>query len=108
MTFRVTSHILQCLCRYLNFVSELFDLVDGGVVLVGELPQLLLAPLRHLLQVGALILRVTEGALQANRNEINYLVSPKNEPPASMWQIIITECAHGMYLCVLPPPQTAS
>lgn len=81
MTFRVTSHILQRLCRYLNFVSEVFDLVDGSVVLVGELPQLLLTPLRHLLQVGALILRVTEGALQANRNDKNYLVSPKKRAP---------------------------
>lgn len=81
MTFRVTSHILQRLCRYLNFVSEVFDLVDGSVVLVGELPQLLLTPLRHLLQVGALILRVTEGALQANRNDKNYLVSPKKKSP---------------------------
>lgn len=54
-------------CRYLDFVGELFDFVDGGVVLVGELPQLLLAPLGHLLQVGALVLRVTEGALPAHR-----------------------------------------
>ena len=46
--------------RYLNLVGELFDLVDGGVVLVGELPQLLLAPLGHLLQVGALVFCVTE------------------------------------------------
>lgn len=58
--FQVASQTSQRLCRYLNFVGELFDLVDGGVVLVGELPQLLLAPLRHLLQVGALILCVTE------------------------------------------------
>lgn len=47
----------------LDFVRELFHLVDGGVVLVGELPQLLLAALGHLLQVGALVLRVTERAL---------------------------------------------
>lgn len=57
---RVVSHHTQRPCRYLNFVSELFDLIDGGIVLIGELPQLLLAPLRHLLQVGALVLRVTE------------------------------------------------
>lgn len=49
---------------YLDFVSELFDLIDSSVVLVGQLPQLLLAPLRHLLQVGALILSVAERALQ--------------------------------------------
>lgn len=45
---------------YLDLVCEFLDLVDGGIVLVGEFPQLLLAPLRHFLQVGALVLRVTE------------------------------------------------
>lgn len=53
---------------YLNFVSELFDLVNGRVVLVGELPQLLLTPFRHLLQVGALVLGVTERALHNSRD----------------------------------------
>lgn len=61
--FRVAAH------TYLNFVSELFDLVDGSVVLVGELPQFFLAPLRHLLQMGALILCVTERALQNSRKK---------------------------------------
>jgi len=50
--------------RYLDLLRELFDLVDGGVVLVGELPELLLAALRHLLQVGALVLRVAERPLR--------------------------------------------
>lgn len=49
---------------YLNFVGELFDLIDGGIIFIGELPELLLAPLRHLLQVSALVLCVTERPLQ--------------------------------------------
>lgn len=51
---------------YLNFVGELFDLIDGGIIFIGELPELLLAPFRHLLQVGALVLCVTERPLQAS------------------------------------------
>lgn len=55
---------------YLNFVSELFDLIDCSIIFVGELPELLLAPFRHLLQVGALVLCVTEGPLKANSERV--------------------------------------
>lgn len=55
--------------RHLDFVSELLDLVDGGVVLVGELPQLLLTALRHFLQVGALVLCVAQRALAEEKEK---------------------------------------
>lgn len=43
-----TTISCPCLCVYLNFVGELFDLIDCCVIFVGQLPELLLAPFRHL------------------------------------------------------------
>lgn len=65
----ITTIRCPCLCMYLNFVGELFDLIDGGIIFIGELPELLLAPFRHLLQVGALVLCVTERPLQASSKD---------------------------------------
>lgn len=68
-TYHIHPVYLQCLCTYLDFVCELLDLVDGGVVLVGELPELLLTALRHFLQVGALVLRVAQRALRTRQEK---------------------------------------
>lgn len=54
---------------HLDFVCELLDLVDGGVVLVGKLPELLLTALGHFLQVRALVLRVAQGTLKETKEK---------------------------------------
>lgn len=48
----------------LDLVGEIFDLVHGSVVLVGQLSELLLSSLVHLLQVRTFIFGVTESPLE--------------------------------------------
>lgn len=69
---------------YLNFVCKLLDLVDGGVVLVGELPELLLAALRHFLQVGALIFRVAQRALAGEKKKTINTAARRRRPQLAL------------------------
>lgn len=97
------THIFsQSLRTYLDFVCELLDLIDGGVVLVGELPELFLTALRHFLQVGALILRVAQGTLTKKKR--------RRKTQQSIQQRGVTDhrwCTASRRR-PLPPPRTAS
>lgn len=68
----------------LNLVGELFDFIDSGVVLVGEHLQLPLVPVRHLLQVGALVFCVTEGALRTSHNRHTHWGFKRSAPPTCL------------------------